>query len=92
MRSIFGAIILSLTCLGIAQVQAQENVDTPPSQGPPTVPLGSLLDDGYEIKSTVVNMLILQKKKSAYACNLVARTLADVQDWISAECVDISPK
>jgi hypothetical protein len=90
MRTLFGAIILSLACLGSAQ--AQENVDSPPSQGPPTVPLSSLLDDGYEIKTTVVNMLILQKKKTAYACNLVARTLSDVQNWVSAECVDISPK
>ena len=64
----------------------------PPAEALITVPMGDLLDDGYEIKTTVVNMLILQKKKSVYACNLVARTLADVQNWVSAACVDISPK
>ena len=54
--------------------------------------MSELLDDSYEIKTTVVNMLILQKKKSVYACNLVARTLADVKNWVGADCVDISPQ
>jgi hypothetical protein len=90
MRMFLGAIILSTVCL--VGAQAQENLDNPPGEPLNTVPLSELLDDSYEIKTTVVNMLILQKKKSVYACNLVARTLADVQNWTSAACVDISPQ
>ena len=85
MRMLIGAIILSTAFV----VGAQE---APPNETLDTVPLSELLDDSYEIKTTVVNMLILQKKKSVYACNLVARTLADVKNWVGADCVDISPQ
>lgn len=82
------AALLGMLLFFTATAQAQD--DAPPAQTLDTVPLGDLLDDSYEIRSTVVNMLILQKRKSAYACNLVARTLADVENWIDAECVKIS--
>ena len=83
----FLTLTFLVSVIFVLSAQAQEEA----GQEPPSVPLSSLLDDNYEVRASVLGyVLILQDKKSVYACPLDAINLSAMVEWKDFPCVDIS--
>ncbi len=70
-----GAVLTTAVCLAAGSALAQSSAV---SQGSSSADMASLIDQGYEIKTSVPNgtrfIVFLQKEKSAYACEFVSVT------------------